>query len=341
MIRVLKFGGTSLLVPAQREQGALRVREALDAGIMPIVVVSAFGRGEPYSTQTLLELAVRAYPGAAEHELALLGSCGETIAAAVFACALAHHGLAAVALTGAEAGVRTTGAYTDCEIATVRTERLLHELIAGRVPVVAGFQGRSPAGEVSLLKRGGSDVTAAAIAAHCGAESLEIYTDVPGVMSADPRLVPSARLIEQLAYEDALSYADHGAYVVHPDAVRWAMSGAVPVRVCTAAGSRGSAIGAAPHAAAPGVPFGITARAVDGAAAEVAVVGCDGDELAAAVVRVLRAADVDAVVRRERRAVIATVPAKAAARAARLLHDVLVIRPKLPERLAPPVTAYA
>lgn len=320
-IRVLKFGGTSLLSGAEHRLAVERVRAALDHGVSPIVVVSAFGRRGAHSTDTLFDLARQLYPNASQRELALLGSCGETIACAVFACALAHYGVPAVGLTGPDAGLRTTGAYVESDVVMVDKRRLLRELRHGRVPVVAGYQGRSPRGDLALLKRGGSDVTAASVAVHCGAEAVEVYTDVPGVMTADPWLVPSADLIDYLAYEDALWYAEHGAKVVHPDAIRWATRAGLPITVCTTASARCTTIG---PGAASGTPFGVTVAALDDARAEVAVVGTGGNGVASVVRHTLREAHVDAAVHAEHRAVVARVSASDAPLAARLLHARLV-----------------
>lgn len=211
-----------------REQVAHRAEEALEEGCFPVVVVSAIRKeGDPYSTDTLLRLG----EGTSGRDLDLLLSCGEVISAVLTAQALRGRGHSAVALTGAQAGVITDGAYGDARILRVETARLAEEIESGRIPVVAGFQGVSEAGEVTTTGRGGSDTSAAAIAVALRAERLDVFTDVAGVMTADPKVVPGAAILERISYREVAELAHQGAKVIHPRAVEIAMNGNVPVRV--------------------------------------------------------------------------------------------------------------
>jgi aspartate kinase len=227
-IIVQKFGGTSVRTPAQREQAAQWVVRALEEGTQPVVVVSAMGReGDPYATDTLLGLA----EGLPPRDSDLLASCGEVIAAAVMTAVLRQNGVEARALTGAEAGIVTDGDFGQARILRVDAEPLKELLAAGIVPVVAGYQGRSADGEVTTLGRGGSDTTAAALGAALEAEVVDIFTDVDGIKTADPRIVPTARTLSCLAYEEVFQLANLGARVVHPRAVEIARQFEVPLRV--------------------------------------------------------------------------------------------------------------
>jgi len=231
-IRVLKFGGTCLARPTDRNAATERVREALAEGVVPVVVVSAPGRmGAPYATDTLAELARSHNPDIQARELALLLSTGEIVSAVLMTAALRACGVEAAAITGRAAGIRTRNGYVGAAVRSVEPTRLLQWLGRGIVPVVTGFQGRGPDGDVAVLERGGSDITAAALARALGAEQVDIFGDVPGMMTADPRIVHEARLIERLGFREALLLARHGAKVVHPVALRWASRAGVPVHV--------------------------------------------------------------------------------------------------------------
>lgn len=232
---VQKFGGTSLVTPALREQALGKVRAALQGGRSPVVVVSAMGRrGAPYATDTLLDLVRSELAQPPARELDMLMACGEVIAGVVFTCTLLRHGIPGVFLNGGEAGILTDGRHGDARIVTVEPARVRHHLEAGRVPVVAGFQGLSREGDVTTLGRGGSDTTAAALGVALGAEAVEIYTDVDGIKTADPRLVEEARTLERVTYNEACQFAQEGARVIHPRAVEVARQGNVPLYVkCT------------------------------------------------------------------------------------------------------------
>lgn len=231
-IIVQKFGGTSVATPEGRQRAASRVDQALRDGLRPVVVVSAMGRmGDPYATDTLIALAVGACPDVPARELDLIMSCGEVIAAVVMAATLRSRGVPAVALTGAQAGIVTDDQFGVATILRVETDRLRNLLAGGQVPVVAGFQGATASGEVTTLGRGGSDTTAAALGGALRAEVVEIYTDVSGIYTADPRLVPHARTLPVTTYDEVAQMAHHGARVVHPRAVELAMQHNVPLRI--------------------------------------------------------------------------------------------------------------
>ena len=210
---VLKFGGTSVATPDQREIAILRLREELDRGFLPVAVVSAMGRSpEPYATDTLLSLMCAT---AGTHNTDLLASCGELISSAVFASALEARGMPAIALSGGQAGIVTTGKHGDAKILRVEPARVMALLEVGIIPVVAGFQGVSEAGDITTLGRGGSDLTAIALGHALEAERVDIYTDVSGAMTADPRRIAGAHTIERASLEEMTELAEHGAKVMH------------------------------------------------------------------------------------------------------------------------------
>lgn len=231
-IVVQKFGGTSLASAAARERAIGHIERAIEEGYAPVVVVSAMGRrGDPYATDTLLGLVEGEGGEPDGRDVDLLLSCGEVISAVVVAQALRARGRKAVALTGPQAGIVTDANFGDARILRIEPGRVLQAVEAGAVPVVTGFQGMSLEGEVTTLGRGGSDTTAAALAVRLGAELLEVYTDVDGVKTADPRLVPEAVTLERVTYREVAELAHLGAKVIHPRAVEIAMSGQVAMRI--------------------------------------------------------------------------------------------------------------
>lgn len=231
-IVVQKFGGTSVSDAMARERVARIVRETCDSGVHPVVVVSAPGRiGDAYATDTLLTLLHSTGGEIPPRESDLLLGCGEIISAVVMAGHLRREGVRAKAVTGPQAGIETDEGFTDAKILRVDPGPLMRLIQAGIVPVVAGFQGMTPTGELSTLGRGGSDTSAAALGAALGAAVVEIFTDVAGVKTADPRIVPDARTIEHLEYDEMFQLAQAGARVVHPRAVELARQAGVPIRV--------------------------------------------------------------------------------------------------------------
>ena len=231
-ILVQKFGGTSVATAAARDRVVERVRAALAEGYNVVVVVSAMGRrGDPYATDTLLDLVRNIGGELNPREMDLLAACGETISGAVMAQTLRRAGIAALFLTGGEAGIITDETFTEARIVRVEREPILKELREGKVVVVAGFQGRTEDWEQTTLGRGGSDTTAAALGLALRAELVEIYTDVEGVKTADPRFVPEAQTMATISYDDLFQLATEGARVIHPRAVEMAMRGHIPLRI--------------------------------------------------------------------------------------------------------------
>jgi len=235
-IVVKKFGGTSVATAEGRAALRASVAASLDAGKSVVVVVSAMGRaGAPYATDTLLGLLTG--HDADPREADLLASCGEVVTAVLVAHELRAAGIPAAALTGGEAGVLTDGAFGDATVLRVDPAPLSDALAAGLVPVVTGFQGVSGDGEVTTLGRGGSDTSACAIGAALRAESVEIHTDVDGVMSADPRACEGVRVLGALEFEELFQMALAGSKVMHAPAAETAMNAGVPVRVRNTYGS--------------------------------------------------------------------------------------------------------
>ncbi len=230
---VQKFGGSSVADAAKMRECAARVVEERAAGRAVVVVVSAMGD----STDDLIDLAATASPDAPpdRRELDQLLATGEQVSVAMFSMVLKGLGVEAISLSGAQAGVRTDSAYGRAAILHVLPERVAAELAAGRVPVVAGFQGVSEAGDTTTLGRGGSDTSAVALAAALrpvGFEaSCDIYKDVDGVFTADPRIEPAARARAVVTYEEMLEAAALGSQVIHPRGVELAKKFGVPLRV--------------------------------------------------------------------------------------------------------------
>ena len=210
---VLKFGGTSVATPELRDLAILRLREEIERGFAPVAVVSAMGRApEPYATDTLLSL-VGGRSGTRNSDVLL--ACAELISAAVFADTLEERGMQARALSGAQAGIVTGGTHGDAKIVRVEAGRVREILEAGAIPVVAGFQGITEDGDVTTLGRGGSDLTAIALGHALDAERVDIYTDVSGAMTGDPRRIAGAHTIDRASLEEMTELAQHGAKVMH------------------------------------------------------------------------------------------------------------------------------
>jgi aspartate kinase len=223
---VLKFGGTSVKSAARIKNVAGIIARA--ARTKPaVVVVSAMGDTTDYLTR----LARQVSAGKHQRELDTLLATGEQISVALVAMALNDTGTPAVSLTGQRLGIITETVHTSARIVDIRTERIKSYLDRNLVVVAAGFQGATPDGEITTLGRGGSDTTAVALAAALGAEGCDIYTDVNGIYTADPNLVPSARLLTEISYEEMLEMARVGAQVLHPRAVELARKTRLVVRV--------------------------------------------------------------------------------------------------------------
>lgn len=231
---VTKFGGSSVSDAAAVRRVAERIANLKREGNDVVVVVSAMGD----TTDELIDLATDVAGGdgplrsAPRREMDILLTAGERISMALLAIALSTHGVAAKSFTGQQAGVRTDAHYGDARILDVLPERLEACLEEGGVAIVAGFQGVNvDLNDVTTLGRGGSDTTAVAIAAALGADLCEIYTDVDGVFTADPRIVPSARRIETVTSEEMLELAAHGAKILHLRAVEYARRHGVELHV--------------------------------------------------------------------------------------------------------------
>jgi len=229
-IVVMKFGGTSVATAEGRSAMVARVQAALEIGRAPVLVVSAMGRaGAPYATDTLLGL-VGALP-TDDRERDLLASVGEVISAVVISHELRGAGVDALAFTGGEAGILTDGTAGAAAITEIHPGGLCAAIDASRVPVIAGFQGISADGRLTTLGRGGSDTTACAIGVALDALEVEIFTDVDGVMTADPRTCDGAEVLEVISADELFQMARHGSRVVHTPAAELALSSGVAMRV--------------------------------------------------------------------------------------------------------------
>src|SRR2546428_1804382 len=218
-IVVQKFGGSLLESPEGRLQVAELITATRRRGRAIVAVVSAIGReGNPYATDTLMGLMREIGSDIDPRTLDLLLSTGEIISTAVLAHTLVRSGCPAIALTGAQAGILTSDEFNDARILSIDAARTRAHLERDQVVVVAGFQGVNADGGVTTLGRGGSDTTAVAIGAALGAEVVEIYKDVPGIMTADPKLVPGARPIQRITYDEMSQLAALGARVLDPRA---------------------------------------------------------------------------------------------------------------------------
>ncbi|MBQ6446241.1 MAG: aspartate kinase [Bacillus sp. (in: Bacteria)] len=231
-IMVQKFGGTSVRDEKSRIQAKDHIKDALSEGYKVVVVVSAMGRkGEPYATDTLLSLVGGSESSISRRENDLLMSCGEIISSVVFTQLLLENQISATSLTGAQAGFKTNNDFTNARIMEMDCSRILQELEDHDVVVVAGFQGAAPNGDTTTLGRGGSDTSAAALGSALNAEYIDIFTDVEGIMTADPRIAENARPLSVVTYSEVCNMAYQGAKVIHPRAVEIAMQAKVPIRI--------------------------------------------------------------------------------------------------------------
>ncbi|MFJ7729168.1 aspartate kinase [Neobacillus sp. NPDC097160] len=231
-IIVQKFGGTSVKDEESRKHAQRHIEKAIADGYKVVVVVSAMGRkGDPYATDTLLSLIGGNLSKISKREHDLLLSCGEVISSVVFSNMLLASGINSLALTGAQAGFRTNNDHTNAKIYEMKCDRLLRELENNDVVVVAGFQGAAKNGDITTIGRGGSDTSAAALGAALNAEWIDIFTDVEGIMTADPRIAENARPLPIVTYTEVCNMAYQGAKVIHPRAVEIAMQAKVPIRI--------------------------------------------------------------------------------------------------------------
>ncbi|WP_138501500.1 aspartate kinase [Nostoc sp. PA-18-2419] len=226
---VQKYGGTSVGSVERIQAVAQRVYKTVKAGNSLVVVVSAMGK----TTDGLVKLANEISPNPNRREMDMLLSTGEQVTIALLSMALQELGQPAISMTGAQVGIVTEAEHSRARILHIETTRVTRHLTAGKVVVVAGFQGISSAGEMEIttLGRGGSDTSAVALAAALQASFCEIYTDVPGILTTDPRLVPEAQLIDAITCNEMLELASLGAKVLHPRAVEIARNYGVPLVV--------------------------------------------------------------------------------------------------------------
>jgi aspartate kinase len=226
---VQKYGGTSVGSVERIQAVATRVKKTVKAGNSVVVVVSAMGK----TTDGLVKLAHDISKTPSRREMDMLLSTGEQVTIALLSMALQEIGQPAISMTGAQVGIVTEAEHSRARILHIETERLMRQINGGKVVVVAGFQGISSTEELEIttLGRGGSDTSAVAIAAAIGADFCEIYTDVPGILTTDPRLVPQAQLLTEITSDEMLELASLGAKVLHPRAVEIARNYGVPLVV--------------------------------------------------------------------------------------------------------------
>ncbi|MBS2772027.1 aspartate kinase [Anoxybacillus rupiensis] len=215
---VQKFGGTSVGSIERIQHVADRVMSEVQKGHQVVVVVSAMGK----TTNQLVDLAKQLTSQPSKRELDMLLSTGEQVSIALLAMALQEKGYAAVSLTGWQAGIKTETVHGNARIIDIDTTRIHQYLQAGQIVIVAGFQGVTEKGDITTLGRGGSDTTAVALAAALQADKCDIYTDVTGVFTTDPRYVKAAKKLEEISYDEMLELANLGAGVLHPRAVEFA-----------------------------------------------------------------------------------------------------------------------
>lgn len=228
-IIVQKYGGSSVADAEKIKNVACRTIRAKEQGNQVIVVVSAMGK----TTDSLISLAQQISNYPPKREMDLLLSTGEVVSCTLLTMALRSMGQKAISLTGAQAGIRTDSAHSRAKITGITPKRILKELEADRIVIVAGFQGMTKEMDITTLGRGGSDTTAVALAISLGADRCEIYTDVEGVHTTDPRIVPEARKLPEIGYEDMLEMASVGAKVMHSRAVELGWVYSMPILVAS------------------------------------------------------------------------------------------------------------
>src|SRR3989338_1298816 len=224
---VQKFGGTSVADATRMKAAAKRAVDAHSAGNRVIVVVSARGK----MTDELLELAYEINDNPSTRELDSLLSTGEQMSSALMAMAIHSFGIPAVSFVGRQIGITTDSFHTKARIVNIKVDRILEELSKNKIVVVAGYQGVDENDNITTLGRGGSDTSAVALAALLKADICDIYTDVDGIFTADPRIVPKARKLDKISYDEILELASMGAQVIHVRSVEFAKKYNVPIRV--------------------------------------------------------------------------------------------------------------
>ena len=229
-IIVMKFGGTSIRDDESRTAAVEHIRRHADSGKQVVVVVSAMGRkGEPYATDTLISLLKDIGEPVNPAELDSVMSIGEILSSAYFSHLLSQNGLPAQAFTGSQAGILTDDNPGDAEILEINPARIRNVLNAGKIAVVAGFQGATAEGDVRTLGRGGSDTSAIALASALNAEKVEIYSDVDGIANCDPRQISEAAFMDSVSAAQILSMAGEGSKVIHPRAIKASLQTKTPI----------------------------------------------------------------------------------------------------------------
>ena len=240
MLIVQKYGGTSLGDTRRLQAAARRIAGLAHQGARVVVVVSAQGD----TTDTMIQKAVQVNRRGSSREMDAYLAAGEQMSAGLMAMAIGALGCSAVSMTGWQAGIRTDGIYGNAKITEIETTRILRELDAGNVVIVAGFQGIAENGDITTLGRGGSDTTAVALAAYLHADLCQIFTDVDGVYDRDPRKYPDAVRFGRISYEKMLRLIENGAQVLHDRSVEMARDHAIPVEVLSAfTGAPGTIVG--------------------------------------------------------------------------------------------------
>lgn len=240
MLLVQKYGGTSLADAGRIRAAARRASELSRQGNQMVIVVSAQGD----TTDEMIRRASQLNRRRAAREMDAYLAAGEQMSAALMAMAIGAMGCPAVSLTGWQAGIHTDGNHANARILSVDTGRILRELEAGKIAVVAGFQGVAPDGDITTLGRGGSDTTAVALAAWLQADRCQIFTDVDGVYDRDPRLFPDARRFRKIRYDTMLALVENGAQVLHDRSVLMAKEKDIELEVLSAfTGQPGTIVG--------------------------------------------------------------------------------------------------
>ena len=231
-IIVQKFGGTSVATKESREKVIEHIQTELNEGNQVVVVVSAMGRkGDPYATDTLIDHIKQNDNKLKKREMDLLLSCGEIISGATLSSMLHAKGIDNTVLLGGQAGIATNDNFSNAQIKTIQPKRIFEFLDQNKVVIVTGFQGMTDNGDITTLGRGGSDTTATALGVALHAEVVDIFTDVNGIMSADPRIVGNVEPLKVVTYDEICNLAYQGAKVIHPRAVEIAMEEQIPIRV--------------------------------------------------------------------------------------------------------------
>lgn len=240
MLIVQKYGGTSLENIERIRRAAHRAAELVQQGHQVVVVVSAQGD----TTDRMVEKAAQMNKRRAAREMDAYLAAGEQMSAALMAMAIGALGCSAVSLTGWQAGIATDGIHGNAKIQNIAVSRIRRELEAGKIVVVAGFQGIDPDGDITTLGRGGSDTTAVALAAYLKADKCQIFTDVDGVYDRDPGIFPEAQRFTAISYEKMMALIENGAQVLHDRSVEFARRFGIRVEVLSAfTGAPGTIVG--------------------------------------------------------------------------------------------------